>query len=106
MRKDKIAIIGEKDTVLAFKSIGFDCYSVSNEGEAREKFKALTMNYKIIYITEDYALTLNDLIERYDSKTFPIVIPLPTASGSNGYGKESVHKNVEKAIGTDILLKK
>lgn len=106
MRKDKIAIIGDKDTVLAFKSIGFDCFAVWNDEEAKEKMKALAMNYKIIYITEDYAEKLNDLIEKYKSKTFPIVIPLPTASGTNGYGKASVHKNVEKAIGTDILLKK
>lgn len=106
MRKDKIAVIGDKDTVLAFKSIGFDCYSVWTAEEAKDKLKALAMNYKIIYITEEYAISLNDLIEKYKNRAFPIVIPIPTASGSTGYGLDSVRKNIEKAIGTDILFKK
>lgn len=103
MRKDRIAVLGDKESVLSFKAIGFDAYGVFSVEEAKAKLKALAMNYKIIYITEDYAVALNDIIEKYKSKPYPIMIPIPTLNADNGYGMESIHKNVEKAIGTDIL---
>jgi len=76
---------------------------VANETEAREKLRLLARNYDIIFITEQFAEKLPDLIARYKTRPFPAVIPMPSASGSTGYGKRLVKADVEKAIGTDIL---
>jgi len=101
--KSSIAALGDADTVFAFKSVGVDAYPVQEESEAREKLRLLARNYDIIFITEQLAESLSDLIRRYQSRPFPTVIPLPSSSGSTGYGRRLVKENVEKAIGTDIL---
>ncbi len=101
--KSSIAALGDADTVFAFKAVGADAYPVTDEKEAREKLRLLARNYDIIFITEQLAEKLPDLIARYKTRPFPTVIPLPSASGSTGYGKRSVKEDVERAIGTDIL---
>ena len=101
--KSSIAALGDADTVFAFKAVGADAYPVTDEKEAREKMRLLARNYDIIFITEQLAEKLPDLIARYKTRPFPTVIPLPSASGSTGYGKRSVKEDVERAIGTDIL---
>ena len=101
--KSSIAALGDADTVFAYKAVGADAYPVSNESEAREKLRLLARNYDIIFITEQYAEKIPDLIARYKTRPFPAVIPMPSASGSTGYGRSLVKADVEKAIGTDIL---
>ena len=101
--RSSIAALGDADTVFAFKAVGADAYPVMDEKEAREKLRLLARNYDIIFITEQLAEKLPDLIARYKTRPFPTVIPLPSASGSTGYGKRSVKEDVERAIGTDIL---
>ncbi len=101
--KSSIAALGDADTVFAFKAVGADAYPVANEAEAREKLRLLARNYDIIFITEQFAEKLPDLIARYQTRPFPAVIPRPSAAGSTGYGKSLVKADVEKAIGTDIL---
>jgi len=101
--KSSIAALGDADTVFAFKAVGVDAYPVANETEAREKLRLLARNYDIIFITEQLAEKLPDLIARYKTRPFPAVIPLPASSGSTGYGRRLVKADVEKAIGTDIL---
>lgn len=106
MREDKIAVLGDKDSILAFKAIGIEVFPVNEEDEARETLKKLARKYSVIFITEDIAIKINDVVERYKSRPYPAVIPIPSSSGTNGYGMEQIHKNVEKAIGADILFGK
>lgn len=104
MLKDEIAIIGDKDSILLYKSIGFNVYPVVDESQARELFKSLAMNYKIIYIVDTLQEKISDLTDKYKNRSFPAVIPLPSCKGSNGLGMQGIKENVEKAIGADILF--
>lgn len=104
MHKSDIAVIGDKDSILAFKAIGIDVYSAVDKEEAEKRLKLLAREYKIIYITEELAVLTLDIIARYKQKAYPIVIPIPSATGSNGIGINGIKKDVEKAIGTDILF--
>ena len=106
MHEDKIAVLGDKDSILAFKAVGVEVFPVNEETEARETLKKLARKYSVIFVTEDIAIKINDVIERYKARPYPAVIPIPSSSGSNGYGMDSIHKNVEKAIGADILFGK
>ncbi|MBP5404867.1 MAG: V-type ATP synthase subunit F [Clostridia bacterium] len=101
--RSSIAALGDQDTVFAFKAVGVDAYAVANEAEGREKLRLLARNYDIIFITEQLAEALPDLLARYKTRAFPAVIPVPSSKGSTGYGKRSIKADVEKAIGTDIL---
>lgn len=104
MRKDSIAVIGDKDSVLAFKAIGVKTYPITELSEARELLKALARNYKVIFIIDELAVKVQDLLARYNTRAYPTIIPLPSSKGSNGFGIKGIHKDVEKAIGTDILF--
>ncbi len=104
MRKDSIAVIGDKDSVLAFKAIGVNASPITELQEARELLKALARNYKVIFIIDELAVKLQDLLARYKTRPYPTIIPVPSSKGSNGYGIQGIHKDVEKAIGTDILF--
>lgn len=104
MRNKDIAILGDKDSILGFKAIGIDVYEAIAKEDAIHNLKMLARSYKIIYITEDLAAMTEDLILRYKTKPYPIVIPLPSSKGSTGIGMMGIKKDVEKAIGTDILF--
>lgn len=105
MRKEKIAVLGDSDITLAFKAIGMDVYNANSVGEASEKLKLLARNYSVIFITEDLAVQIEEQIQKFRGRTYPVIIPIPSSKGATGYGVENVKKDVEKAIGTDILFK-
>ncbi|MEG1536060.1 MAG: V-type ATP synthase subunit F [Clostridia bacterium] len=105
MLKEKIAVVGDKDSVLAFAAIGLDVFAVLDAEEAREKVKALARDYSVIFVTEQIAEKISALLDRYKTKTYPAIIPIPSSDGTNGFGMNNIKKDVEKAIGADILFR-
>ncbi|MEG1394502.1 MAG: V-type ATP synthase subunit F [Clostridia bacterium] len=105
MLKEKIAVVGDKDSVLAFAAIGLDVFAVLDVEEAREKVKALARDYSVIFVTEQIAEKISALLDRYKTKTYPAIIPIPSSDGTNGFGMNNIKKDVEKAIGADILFR-
>lgn len=105
MRDKNVAIIGDSDSVLGFRALGVAAFPVTAREEAYDTLKTLARSYKVIFVTEQWAETLSELLERYKTRAYPIVIPVPSATGSNGIGMEGIKKDVEKAIGSDIIFK-
>jgi len=101
----KIGVIGEKDAVLGFKSLGFSVFPVENREQAEKTLAMLAEdNYAVIYITEQTAVNITDKINQYRESRFPAVIPIPGIQGSLGIGMQGVKECVEKAVGADILF--
>lgn len=100
----KIAVVGDKDSVLAFGALGIDVYTVTNGDDARKAVDSLAKNqYGIIFVTEQIASLIPDTISRYDKETIPAVILIPNNQGTLNIGMDRINANVEKAIGTNIL---
>ena len=100
----KIAVIGDKDSVLSFKAIGIDVFVSYEEKDARAKVDALAKkDYGVIYITEELAAKIPNTIERYNDKLLPAIIVIPSNKGTLGIGMKNLNKNVEKAVGANIL---
>jgi V/A-type H+-transporting ATPase subunit F len=100
----KIAVIGDKDSILGFKAIGFDIYPAENREEAVGLLTRLAEEgYALIYTTEDRASVMMDEIANYRNSYFPAIILIPGTKGSLGIGLRSVKESVEKAVGADIL---
>ncbi|MDR0855437.1 MAG: V-type ATP synthase subunit F [Christensenellaceae bacterium] len=99
----KIAIIGDRDSVTAFKVLGISVYDAETPEKAEQLLKKLAREYSVIYITEDLAQKCKGVIDRYKARPFPAVIPLPSASGATGFGIAQVYADVEKAVGSNIL---
>ena len=80
----KIGVVGDKDSVLAFKAIGIDVFPVVEADEARIAVDKMAMNgYAVIFITEQVAV--------------------PSNQGSLNIGSKRISDSVEKAVGVNIL---
>ena len=106
MRDNAIAVCCDKDSVLAFKAIGLDVFPVEDEYQARDTIHALARKYAVIFVTEKVATQADALINRYKSRPYPVIVPIPSAEGNRGVGLAGIKVNVEKAIGADILFDK
>jgi len=106
-----IAIIGDRDSVLAFKALGVAVYfwttdMAHNEDEWKKEIDSvIAKDYKIIFITEDFHMKIRHRIEELYNRVFPVIIAIPNNKGSKQYGFDLVRKLVAKAIGTDIFAK-
>ncbi|MGX7394873.1 MULTISPECIES: V-type ATP synthase subunit F [Carnobacterium] len=100
----KIGVVGDKDSILPFKVLGFDIFYASGAKEARRIVDRLAKEeYGIIYLTEPLGKLIPETIERYDQVPKPAVILIPNHLGSLNIGKERIQQNVEKAVGQNIL---
>lgn len=102
----KIAVIGDKDSVLGFMAVGFAVRLAENESEAIEQLHTLASeNYAIIYITERLAEKIESEISKYRDKPLPAIITFPDKNGKTGYGMALLKKSIQHAVGADILFK-
>ena len=65
--KGKMAIIGDGDSVLAFKAVGIDAFSVNHPEKARDLLKKLAKTYQIVFITDALAKEISDTISQASS---------------------------------------
>ena len=99
----KIAVLGDRDSVLGFKALGLDTHFVETTEEARAALHRLAKeDYAIIYITEQLAGDIGADIDRYKSSVTPAVILIPGKTGSLGLGARALQSAIERAVGADI----
>ena len=100
----KIGVVGDKDSVLAFKALGIDVFPVVEPEEARKTIDKLAKdNYAVIFVTEQVAKDIEETIQRYNRETLPAVILIPSNQGTLNIGMQRIRDNVEKAVGVNIL---
>ncbi len=101
----RIAVLGEKESILGFATLGLDIYPVENEKQAHDTFKKLLKDESIgiFYITETFEAALHDQIAACNGKVTPAVILIPGVNGSLGVGSTALDVAVEKAIGANIV---
>lgn len=100
----KIAVMGDRDSILGFQALGLDVFSSEDATEARRTLHKLSRgDYAVIYITEQLASLLSADIARYKDSVTPAIILIPGKSGSLGLGADALQSAVERAVGADIL---
>ena len=68
----KIAVLGDRDSVLGFKALGLEVLFAEDRNRAAKELHRLAReDYAIIYITEDLAQTMMADIEKYHDKPAP-----------------------------------
>ena len=106
----KLAVVGDKDSIRPFKVLGVDVYPIEfseNEEELESRVKKViehlaTKEYGIIFITEEYANSCPEVINRFKTSTLPMITLIPSNRGLN-IGMNKIDENIEKAIGTNIF---
>ncbi|MDR1765842.1 MAG: V-type ATP synthase subunit F [Lachnospiraceae bacterium] len=101
----KIAVVGDRESVMLFGAVGIRCVYASTQREAETAVGRLAREgCAVIYITEQVADMIPETLKRYKTETFPALIPIPNREGSSGLGMRGIRANLEKAIGADILF--
>lgn len=105
----KIAVLGERDSIYGFAALGLSIHPVEDSAEGARILRHLAeqegeQQYAVIYITESLAAKIEEEIDRYRSRRFPAIIPIPGVSGNTGAGMRAVKKSVEQAVGSDIIF--
>lgn len=102
--KGKTAIVGNGDSIMVFKAAGVATFPAENEKKARDILRKVAKEYQIIFLTEDLARPLKDFLKRFDEEAYPVVVSIPSGTGSDGYGMEILKSAMERALGVDILF--
>ena len=102
---DRIAVIGERDTILPFRALGLEIVPIHPSQEVTGLVeKLLKERVRVIFFTPDLFPFLRPIMERTRKSPVPCFIALPTAKVEMTI--ERLRKLVAKAIGADLLFNK
>ena len=101
----KIAVLGEKESIIGFSALGLSVFPVETEQQAHDTFRILAhdTSYAIIYVTETWYACLHELIAKYKDSVTPAVILIPGSGGALGLGQSALDAAVERAVGANII---
>lgn len=106
IRMHKIAVLGDRQSVIGFAALGLSVFPAEDKTEALKIFKSLVRDEEIaiIYVTERLHSALKAETQKYQDSVRPAVILIPDAKGSLGLGKSALQTAIERAVGgADIL---
>lgn len=100
----RVGIIGDRESVLCFRAVGFRVEEATDQSTALVAFKKLVnKDYGVIFVTEQISLLISEQIDKYKDMPLPAVIILPNNQGSTGIGMENIMNSVKRAVGADIF---
>ena len=100
----KIAVIGDKASVLGFKALGLDVFPTDSVEQAKSTLHALAKeDYAVVYLTETLGADMAAEMAYYKDELKPAIILIPGREGSLGIGKANLQKAIERAVGADIF---
>lgn len=103
----RLAVIGDKTSVLGFKPLGLDVYPAEQKQAVEESWQKMQeQDYAAIFVTEDVYLIIKEKVLAISEQLTPAILIIPGAGGRQGLGFDRIKKIVEMAIGVDILSSK
>jgi V/A-type H+-transporting ATPase subunit F len=102
----KMAIVGDGESITVFKAAGVATFPAEDAKKARDTIRAVAKDYSIIFVTEELARSLSGFLKVFDEEAYPVILSIPSKSGSTGYGDEILKSAMERALGVDILFNK
>ena len=105
MVSDKIAIVGDRDTVTGFRMVGVrESIIPTNPDETR---KALLDYFRdpqmgLIIITEPLAMEVEDTILELSEAPVPVILLIPDRQGTTGAYETVLKELIRRAVGIEI----
>ncbi len=100
----KIAAVGSKQSVLGFKALGAEVFSVANQEDLNNIKEQITgKDFGAVLITEEIASQYHDYIESLYGQALPAILVVPSVGGASEMGKEGLKKILERALGSDKI---
>lgn len=106
MNAFRIAVIGDRESVMGFRALGLDVFPADADN-VKEIFKKVVKAeepaYAILYLTEELSVPIQAEIAALKDALTPAVILIPSRNGTLGLGMKALDTAVERAIGSNIL---
>ncbi len=104
MSDSRVAVIGDRDSVLGFGALGVSVMTPSAQAEEvrRAIRKALDEEVAVLFITERLAREVPEMIKDLSGRPLPSVVVIPDASGSSGMGLIKLDEIIVKAVGSRV----
>ncbi|TFH10372.1 MAG: V-type ATP synthase subunit F [Candidatus Thorarchaeota archaeon] len=107
MSSDKIAVIGDRDTVTGFRLVGVsECATPKSPAETRELlynfFRDPSMG--LIIITEPLAEQVEDTIVELSVSPVPVILLISDRTGSTGAYEAVLKELIRRAVGIEINI--
>ncbi len=102
----KIAIIGDKDSILGFKALGVTIFPVTDQADAESALRRASADgYAVIYIAEHFAQGMQEIIKKLQQASLPAIVIISDHRDNHGLAMRKLKAIMEKAVGVDILFK-
>jgi V/A-type H+-transporting ATPase subunit F len=107
MSSDKIAVIGDRDTVTGFRLVGVsECAVPKTPEETRDLlyqfFRDPSMG--LIMITEPLAAEVEDTIVELSLSPVPVILLVPDRDGTTGAYEAVLKELIRRAVGIEINI--
>lgn len=107
MSSNKIAVIGDRDTVTGFRLVGVsECATPKSPNETRELlydfYRDPSMG--LIIITEPLAEKVEDTIIELSQSPVPVILLIPDRTGSTGAYEVVLKELIRRAVGIEINI--
>ncbi|MGL4560889.1 MAG: V-type ATP synthase subunit F [Brevinema sp.] len=105
----KIAVVGNADTVLPFRSIGVESFEVETSDQLLDIVRKITDQgtFGIIFVEETLVEPVIDIIAKINDQHRGVAItPIPGTTGEGGIALKRLGAQVTRAIGIDIFAQK
>jgi V/A-type H+-transporting ATPase subunit F len=104
MSEHKVAVIGDRDSVLGFTALGAKVITPELEKVREAVITAVKEEIVVLFITERMAEPIPDLLSDLSRRPLPAVVVIPDASGSKGLGLDKLDEIIVRAVGSHLTL--
>ena len=108
MTKSKIVVIGDAPLVTGFQLAGIEDAALVGKENFQKTLEdyLLKTEFGIIVVNEGMLVDIDwKLRKKLDSIAYPVIVPVPDASGKEGEG-EQIRALIKRALGFDLGAKK
>jgi V/A-type H+/Na+-transporting ATPase subunit F len=106
MSTAKVAVVGDRSSVGAFRPLGFAVFALGAPAEARELWPRLTGGeYGVVLVTEPVYEEIDDLVAGVADEALPAVTVIPGAGSEGGVGEKKLARAIERALGTTVPIR-
>ncbi|MGR3309610.1 MAG: V-type ATP synthase subunit F [Candidatus Brocadiales bacterium] len=103
----KVVAVGEKDLIIGFKAVGVELVPVKSPSEVDVVLEKLSQDTSVglILITETIAEECLDVISSFRDESPVVILIVPSHLPTKHISMLEMKRDIEKAVGVDMLSK-
>ncbi len=98
----ELGMIGDSESLLGFRLLGLRTRECKSREEAKAALSSLADCGVIFLIDEVFAMLEEEILEA-EKRGYPVFVPLPGKAKTESVGQAKIRRNIEKAVGADII---